>query len=153
MPKRSPWERYYNRQREINRKVYDLMRSSKHTCMCGHAQGFHWNTDVGENLGKCVDADCPCEAFDEDVLYHARLNARLARGRNVEHDDTSDDDALSRAMRADEDREVDAEEAWDRALHADRPRPTGKPRPSTLDSPAALDALRELGGDPNDLTG
>ncbi|MCG5431797.1 hypothetical protein LV457_05760 [Mycobacterium sp. MYCO198283] len=65
----------------------------------------------------------------------------------------SDDDALARAMRAEEQREVSADEAWDRALHAKRPNPIGKPRRETLDNPAAMDALRQLGGSPEDLTG
>lgn len=56
-------------------------------------------------------------------------------------------------MRTEEEREVSAEEAWDRALHADRSHPTGKPGRSTLQNPAALDALRKLGGSPEDLTG
>ncbi|AYE95815.1 hypothetical protein C0J29_14380 [Mycobacterium paragordonae] len=75
MAKRSPYEGYYKRQRQIDSKVFDIMLSTKHMCLCNHPQGFHWNTDDGENVGKCVDADCPCEAFDEDVLYEARLCA------------------------------------------------------------------------------
>src|SRR5437588_1577791 len=122
MPRRSPWESYHRRQREIDRKVFDLMQSSKHMCVCSHARGFHWDTNEGKNVGKCVDADCPCEAFDEDVLYHARLRADLAAGTSAKRKEAGDD-ALARAMRAEEQREVSAEEAWDRALHADRPRP------------------------------
>lgn len=56
-------------------------------------------------------------------------------------------------MRAEEQRDVSAEEAWDRAVHTDRPNLIGKPRRSTLDDPAAMDALRQLGGSPDDLTG
>ena len=153
MPKHSPWESYHKQQGAINAKIFDLWRSAAHMCRCSHAQGFHWDTDEGKNVGKCVDADCPCEAFDEDVLYHARLRAELAAGVNAKRDDAGDDDALARAMRTEEQREVSAEEAWDRALHADRPWPTGKPPPSTKQNPAVLDALRELGGSPEDLTG
>jgi hypothetical protein len=148
MPKRSPWESYHKRQREIDRKVFDLIQSTKHMCLCSHAQGFHWDTDDGKNVGECADADCPCKAFDEDVLFEARLRAELAAGGTAMCDEAGDDDPLARAVRAEEEREVSAEEAWDRALHADRPRPTGKPPPSMLQNPAALDALRELGGGP-----
>lgn len=148
MPKRSPFESYHKRQREINSKVYDIVLSANHTCLCGHVQGFHWNTDDGENLGKCVDADCPCEAFDEDVLYEARLRAELA-GTSARREGPGDDDALTRAMRAEEQRDVSTDEAWDRAIHADRPRPNGSPRRSTKRDDAAMrKALRELGGEP-----
>jgi hypothetical protein len=154
MPKRSPWESYHKRQRAINAKVFDLMQSTAHMCLCSHAQGFHWDTDEGKNVGKCADADCPCEAFDEDVLYHARLRAELAAGGTAKRDDAGDDDdALAGAMRAEDQREVTDDEAWDWALHADRPRPTGTPRPSAKQNPAVLDALREIGGHPDDLTG
>jgi hypothetical protein len=88
--------------------------SSAHTCLCGHVQGFHWDTDEGDNLGKCVDAECPCEAFDEDVLYGARLRAETAAGGTLERNEAGDDDALARAMRAEEEnRDVSAEETWD----------------------------------------
>jgi hypothetical protein len=153
MPKRSPYESYHKRQRQISVKVFDLMQSTAHMCLCTHVQGFHWNTDDGKNLGKCADADCPCEAFDEDVLYHARLRAELAAGTNARRDAAGDDDALGRAMRAQEEREVSAEETWDHALHAKRPNPIGKPPPDMLHNSAAMDALRELGGSPEDLSG
>lgn len=152
MPKRSPYESYHKRQRAINAKVFDLMQSTAHMCLCTHALGFHWNTDEGANVGKCVDADCPCEAFEEDVLFHARLRAELATGSTAKRDE-ADDDALARAMRAEDQREVTDDETWDRALHADRPRPTGTPRPTTKQNSGVLDALRELGGSPDDLTG
>jgi len=51
-------------------------------------------------------------------------------------------------MRAEMQRDVTDDETWERALRADRPRPTGKPRPSSKQNPAVLDALRELGGSP-----
>jgi hypothetical protein len=153
MPKRSPWASYHKRQREIDRKVFDLVQSTAHMCLCSHAQGFHWDTDEGKNVGKCVDANCPCEAFDEDILYHARLRAELAAGTRSKRNEANGDDPLARAMRVEDDREVSADEAWDRALHADRPRPTGTPRPSTIRDPAVLVALHELGGDPNDIAG
>lgn len=56
-------------------------------------------------------------------------------------------------MSAEEQRDVSDDETWDRAPHADRPRPTGKACPSTLQNEVALDALRQLGGSPEDLTG
>jgi hypothetical protein len=153
MPRRSPWESHYKRERAANRKIFDIMRSTKHMCLCGHPQGFHWANDDGENVGECAPADCACKAFDEDVLAEARLRAELAAGGAAKRDDAGDDDALARAMRAEEQHEVTDDEAWDRALHADRPRPTGKPRPSTKQNPTVLDALRELGGSPEDLPG
>lgn len=153
MPKRSPWERYHQQRRAADAKILDIMLSTKHMCLCGHPQGFHWADDSGENVGECAPADCACKAFDEDVLAEARLHAELATGGAAKPDEAGADDALARAMRAKEQREISAEEAWDRALHADRLRPTGEPRPSTLQNPAALDALRELGGSPEDLTG
>ncbi|MEO3757310.1 hypothetical protein ABGB19_03335 [Mycobacterium sp. B14F4] len=155
MPKRSPWERYHKQQRAIDAKVFHIVLSSNHPCRCGHVQGFHWSTDDGENLGKCADAECPCEAFDEDTFTAAQLAAGVlptTTAAAAEQDDGKDD-ALRRAMRAEEQREVSAEEAWDRAMHTDRPRTTGKPRRSTLDDPAAMDALRQLGGSPDDLAG
>jgi hypothetical protein len=109
--------------------------SAKHICLCTHVQGFHWD----DGVGKCADAECSCEAFDEDVFTSA-LPPPTANA--AKHDVGGD--ALARAMRLEEEREVSDDEAWDRGLHADRPRPTGKPRPSTL---------RELGGSPEDLTG
>lgn len=118
-------------------------------------QGFHWNTDEGENTGECADAECPCEAFDEDTFAAAQLAAGVlptTTAKAAERDD-GDDDALMRAMRDEQQREVSAEEAWERAVQAKRPNPIGKPRRETMDDPAALDALRELGGDPDDLTG
>lgn len=153
MPKRSPWERYHQQQRAADAKILDIMLSTKHICLCGHPQGFHWADDSGENVGECAPADCACKAFDEDVLVEARLRAELATSGAAKRDEADADDALARAMHAEEQREISAEEAWDRALHADRPRPTGKPRPSTLQNPAAMNALRELGGSPEDLTG
>jgi hypothetical protein len=150
---RSPWERHYKRERAANAKIFDIMLSAKHMCLCGHPQGFHWANEDGECVGECVPADCACIAFDEDVLAGARLRAGLAWGGEANRDEASDDDALARGMRAEEQRDVSAEETWDRALHAGRPRPSGKPRPSTLQNPAALDALRELGGSPEDLSG
>ena len=155
MPKRSPWASYHKRQRQIDSKVFDIVLSASHPCTCSHVQGFHWNTDDGENLGNCADAECPCEAFDEDTFAAAQLAAGVlptTAAAAVEQDD-GEDDALRRAMRAEEQRKVSADEAWDRALHADRPRPTGKPRRSMLDDPEAVDALRQLGGNPEDLTG
>ncbi|PJE01900.1 hypothetical protein [Mycobacterium sp.] len=152
MAKRSPYEGYYKRQRQIDSKVFDIMLSNKRMCLCDHPQGLHWDTDDGENVGKCVDADCECEAFDEDVLYEALLRAELTQGRSAKPDDAGDD-ALARVMRAEEERDVDADEVWDRALHAKRPNPIGRPRPDTRYDPAAMDALRQLGGSPEDLTG
>ena len=128
--------------------MLDIWMSAKHICLCTHVQGFHWDNGVG----KCVDADCRCEAFDEDVLAAAQLAAGQLPGATAERDEGCDD-ALARAMRAEEQREVGDDEAWDRALHADRPRPTGTARPSTKQNPAVLDALRELGGSRDDLTG
>lgn len=145
---RSPWEREHKRQRAANAKMLDIWMSAKHICLCGHVQGFHWD----DGVGKCVDAECSCEAFDEDVLAAAQLAAGQLPGGTAERDGTGDD-ALARAMRADEQREVSDGDAWDRALHSDRPRPIGRPAPSTSQNPAALDALRELGGSPEDLTG
>lgn len=152
MPKRSPWESYHRRQQQIDRKVFDLMQSTAHMCLCGHAQGFHWDTDDGDNVGRCVDADCLCGTFDEDVLFHARLRAELSQGGTAKRSEPGDD-ALARAMRDEEGRDVSDDETWDRVLHADRSRPTGKPRSSALQSPAILRALREIGGSPDDLTG
>jgi len=152
MAKRSPYEGYYKRQRQIDSKVFDIMLSTKHMCLCDHPQGFHWDTGDGENVGNCVDADCPCEAFEEDVLYEARRRAELTQSRSAKPDDAGDD-ALARVMRAEEERDVDADEVWDRALHAKRPNPIGRPRPDTRHNPAAMDALRQLGGSPEDLTG
>jgi len=121
-------------------------------CLCGHPQGFHWANEDGESVGECAPSDCACEAFDEDVLAEARRCAELARGGTARSDE-ADDDALARAMRAEEGREVSAEEAWDRVLHARRPNRAGKARTDVLRDPAAMDALRELGGSPEDLTG
>jgi hypothetical protein len=75
MPKRSPWERYHQQQRAADAKILDIMLSTKHMCLCGHPQGFHWADDSGENVGECAPADCACKAFDEDVLAEARLRA------------------------------------------------------------------------------
>lgn len=154
MAKRSPWASYHKRQRQIDSKVFDIVLSASHPCVCGHVQGFHWDTDEGRHLGKCVDAECPCEEFDEDTFAAAQLAAGVlptTTAAPVEDDDG--DDALRRAMRAEEQREVSAEEAWDRALYAERPRPTGARPRSAKPDPAMLDALRELNGDPEDLTG
>lgn len=156
MPKRSPWERHYKREREINRKVLDLMLSASHPCLCGHVQGFHWANDNGENVGKCADAECGCTAFDEDLLAAGQLAAGVlptTTRPTAEQDDDGGDDALARAMRAEQERRIDDGEVWDRVLHADRPRPNGKPRRTTKQDPVMLDALRELGGAPDDLTG
>ena len=153
MPKRSPWERHHKRERAANAKILDIMLSTKHMCLCGHPQGFHWANNDGENIGECAPADCSCKAFDEDVLAEARLRAELAKGGTAKRNEAGDDDALARAMRAEEDCAVSAEEAWDRALHAKRPNPAGKPRTDMLHNSAAMDALRELGGHPDDLTG
>lgn len=128
------------------------MLSTKHMCLCDHPQGFHWDTDDGENIGRCVDADYQCEAFDEDVLYEARLRAELTQARIAKPDDAGDD-ALARVMRIEEERDIEADEVWDRALHLKRPNTIGRPRPDTLRDPAAMDALCQLGGSPEDLTG
>ena len=115
-------------------------------CLCTHVQGFHWD----DGVGRCGVADCACTAFDEDVF--ASVQPPATAGGPVGHDEGGGD-ALARAMRTEMQREVSDDEVWERALHADRPRPIGKPRPSTKENPAVLDALRELGGSAEDLTG
>lgn len=152
MSRRSPWAHHYEQERAANARVLDIALSASHPCGCGHVQGFHYDTDDGKSLGKCVDADCPCTEFDEDIFLAAQLEAGLLPTTTVAAEkDSAEDDPLVRAMQAEEQREVDAEEAWDWAVYADRPRPTGAPRPSTRRDPAALDALRDLGGNPEDL--
>jgi hypothetical protein len=155
MPKHSPFERYRKRQNAANSKYLDIWRSQSHPCVCGHPQGFHWPDDEGECAGKCGDADCDCTAFDEDVFAAAQLAAGVlpATTAATASRNEAGDDALARAMRAEEQRRVDDDEVWHRAVHAKRPNPIGKPRRDTLDNPVAMDALRELGGSPEDLTG
>lgn len=156
MPKRSPFERYRKQQQAANYKYFALWLSKRHPCVCGHPQGFHRDTDEGKHTGRCEPADCSCAAFDEDVFAAAQIEAGVlpTTADAAAHDDSGGEVPLARAMRAEEDRrEVSAEEAWDRALHVKRPNPIGKPRPDTLRDPAAMDALRELGGSPEDLSG
>ena len=98
MPKRSPWERRHKRERAANAKILDIMLSTKHMCLCGHPQGFHWANDDGENVSECAPADCACKAFDEDVLAEARLRAKLATAGTAKRNEARDDDALARAM-------------------------------------------------------
>jgi hypothetical protein len=145
MAKRSPFEQYRKRQQAANSKYLDIWVSQSHPCVCGHPQGFHWPDDEGECLGKCGDYDCDCTAFAEDAFAAAQLAAGVlpvTTARTDSHTEAGDDDALARAMRAKEQREVDDEEVWDRAVHAKRPNPIGKPQPDMLDNPAVLDALR-----------
>lgn len=153
--KRSPWASYHKKQQAANSKYLDIWYSQRHPCVCGHPQGFHRDTDEGENTGKCEPADCDCTAFDEDLFAAAQIAAGVLPTTTTDatEPDHGEDDPLTRAMRDQEQREVSAEEAWNWAVQADRPRPTGKPRPGTLDDPAAIDALRQLGGSPDDLTG
>ncbi|MGE2725166.1 hypothetical protein [Mycolicibacterium pulveris] len=155
--KRSPWASYHKQQRTIDATVFRIVLSSNHPCVCGHVQGFHWDTDDGKHTGKCVDAECPCEAFDEDTFAAAQLAAGVLPTVAAEQDEAADDDALARAMREHEQREVRADQTWDdtwdHAVHAKRPNPIGKPRRETLDDPDAMEALRQLGGSPDDLTG
>jgi hypothetical protein len=154
--KRSPWQRHHERERAADAKMLGIILSMKHMCLCGHPSGFHWANEDGKPVGECAPADCDCKAFDEDVLAEARRQAEMrmpAAAVRVEADEDEEDDALLRAMRTHENREVSSDEAWDRALHAKRPNPIGKPRPDVLRDPAAMEALRELGGSPEDLTG
>jgi hypothetical protein len=72
MSKRSPWESYHQRQREIDRKVFDLIQSTKHMCLCSHAQGFHWDTD---HAGVSNNA----QAAVETALMYEFLHQTLAR--------------------------------------------------------------------------
>jgi hypothetical protein len=143
---RSRWERERQREARANARMLDIWMSAKHVCLCTHVQGFHWD----DGVGRCGDADCACTAFDEDPFGSVLPPAKA--GTPPGHDEGGED-ALARAMRAEGQREVSDDEAWDRALYADRPRPTGRPRPSTKQDPAVLDALRALGGNPEDLPG
>lgn len=155
MPKRSPWERHHKREGAANAKMFQIWLSANHPCHCGHPQGFHRDTGDGKNIGRCEPADCNCTAFEENVLAGAQLGVGVlpTTGGAAGRKEAADNDALTRAMRAEEQRDVSADEVWDWALHADRSRPNGKPRRSTKPDEAVLDALRALGGNPEDLTG
>jgi hypothetical protein len=146
---RNRWERERKREAAANAKILDIYMSAKHICQCTHVQGFHWDAGVG----RCGVADCACTAFDEDVFAKVQPPAAQIPATGGAGHDADGEDALARAMRAEMQHEVTDDETWERALHADRPRPTDKPRPSTKQNPAVLDALRELGGSPEDLTG
>jgi hypothetical protein len=144
---RSRWERERKRERAANAKMLDIYMSAKQMCLCTHVQGFHWD----DGVGRCGVADCECTAFDEDVV--ASLLPPAAGGVAAGHN-AGGEDALARAMRAEMQREVSDDEAWDNALHADRRCPTGKTgRRSAKQDPAMLDALRAVGGNPEDLAG
>ena len=63
-----------------------------------------------------------------------------------------DEDALARAMRAEEQSASSDEGDWEWAVRAaDKPRPRTKRRLSPRRDRATFDALRALGGDPEDL--
>lgn len=158
MSRRNPFGNYHKRQQAADSTYLDIWLSTHHPCACGHPQGFHWNTDQGENLGKCVDAECGCTEFDEDTFAAAQLAAGIVPAAAAEQDEAAHDDGLARAMREHEQREIAAdqtwEQTWDHVVHTSRPNPiAGKPRRETLDNPDAMEALRHLGGSPDDLTG
>jgi len=127
-----------------NRKVFELYHAEAEGrfCLCGHSPAFHWD----DGQGRCVDADCGCKAYDENVF--AGLDTRHKKRSAAD-----DEDGLARAMGQAERATVDDEVSWDHAVHrANNPRLARKrDRQSADNDPAVLDALEALGGDPEDL--
>jgi hypothetical protein len=129
-----------------NAKMLELHLSEVEgrVCLCEHPQAFHWDNDQGDCVGHCGVADCDCNAYDENVFAGIEP-------RHKKQSAPADDDILARAMRAEEQRASSDEVNWDWALRAaEKPRPTTK-RLSARRDRATLDALRALGGDPEDL--
>jgi hypothetical protein len=117
-------------------------------CLCEHPQAFHWKNDQGECLGNCGVADCDCAAYDENVFAGIKP-------RHKKQSAPDDEDALARAMRAEELGAPSDEVDWEWALRAaEKPRPISgqtRRRLSPRRDRAVFDALRALGGDPEDL--
>jgi hypothetical protein len=147
---------YYRKQRALEKaqlgKLLDLYHAEHEGrfCVCGHSPAFHWNYQPGreDSLGRCADADCGCKAYDENVF--AGMEARDTRQKQRAEDDK---DGLARAVRQAENAPSDAE-SWEQAVaDAEKPTRVGKRRgqPPKHD-PGMLDALRALGGNPEDLS-
>jgi hypothetical protein len=150
-------DRYYREQRKLemaqNAKILDLYHAEAEGryCLCGHSPAFHWNYHLGQDyrlLGRCGDASCGCEAYDENVF--AGLETRDKKRRQRAEDD---EDGLARAARQTESAASEAE-SWEQAVTAaDKPRRMRKRRRQSAEKdPAVLDALRALGGEPEDLS-
>jgi hypothetical protein len=136
------------KQRELeatqNAKIFELYHAEAEgrRCLCGHSPAFHW--DHGQ--GRCVDADCGCDAYDENVS--AGIDTRDKKQRAAD-----DEDGLARAMRQTQSADI-AGQSWEQAvLDAKNPRRIRKRHSqSPKTDQDVLDALRALGGDPDDLS-
>lgn len=130
-----------------NAKILELHLSEVEgrVCLCEHPQAFHWKNPQGECLGNCGVLDCGCNAYDENVFAAIEL-------RHKKQTAPTDEDALARAMRAEELSAPSGEGDWDWAVRAtEKPRKKRQRRLSPRRDRATLDALRALGGDPEDL--
>jgi hypothetical protein len=130
-----------------NAKILELHLSEVEgrICLCEHPQAFHWDNDKGDCLGRCGVAGCDCAAYDENVFAGIEP-------RHKKQSAPDDDDALARAMRAEEQRASSDEGDWKWAVRAtEKPRKERQRRRPPKRDRATLDALRALGGDPEDL--
>jgi hypothetical protein len=129
-----------------NAKLFELYHAEAEgrRCLCGHSPAFHWH----QGQGRCVDADCGCDAYDENVFAEMDTHDK-------QQSTADDDDGLARAMRRSQAQSADiAGKSWEQAvLDANKPRRTrNHTRRSPKHGPAVRDALRAIGGDPKDLS-
>jgi hypothetical protein len=119
-------------------------------CVCQHPHAFHCDGPAGQHLGGCPVAECDCEAFIEDVFtgIQPRETARATTG-------VTDQDAWEQAVRSETARANHGDgDAWERAVTCTGTSQSSHKQSQSRRSPnrdqAVLDAVRELGGDPND---
>jgi hypothetical protein len=130
-----------------NAKILELYLSEGEgrVCLCEHPQAFHWDNDQGDCLGNCGVADCDCAAYDENVFAGIKPHPNKQSAPD-------DGDTLARAMRAEEQRASSDERDWEWAVRAaEKPRKQRQRRLPPKRDRTTLDALRALGGDPEDL--
>jgi len=130
-----------------NAKMLELHLSEAEgrVCLCEHPQAFHWDNDQGKCLGNCGVADCDCPAYDENVFAGIKPRPKKQSAPD-------DEDALARAMRAEEEQRASSDEvSWEGAVRAtEKPRKQRQRRPPPKRDRATRDALRALGLDPED---
>jgi hypothetical protein len=130
-----------------NAKILELHLSEVEgrVCLCEHPQAFHWDNDKGDCLGHCGVDGCDCSAYDENVFAGIKPRPEKQTAPDGE-------DALARAMRAEEQRASSEVGDWEWAVRATEMRePRTKRRLSPRRDRATLDALRAFGGNPEDL--
>jgi hypothetical protein len=136
-------------------RAHQLAEAEGRICLCSHLESFHW--DYTRN-SECGVAGCDCAEYRPDNYEGMRMRLRK------HEDDTLKgvQGALTWAAQTSKERLGSNETTWEEAVtrweevaaQAEGPLPfPDQPRVSRKHDRAVLDALGQLGGNPEDLTG